>query len=90
MRIGFIALASVVALVSPILASDFEDACIEGAPDGVNDAGDAQYCACLAEKTDGDEDFRAELEVSWSITDIESWHAELPADAGETAAPCQL
>lgn len=50
MRIGFIVLASVVVIVSPILASDFEDACIESAPGGVNDAGDAQYCACLAEK----------------------------------------
>ncbi len=89
MRIGLIVLASVAALVSPTLASDFEGACIEGAPDGVNDAGAAQYCACLADKTDGNENLRAEFEASWPVTDIETWLADLSADAGNAADACQ-
>lgn len=89
MRNGLIVLASVAALVSPAFASDFEAACMEGAPDGVDEAGAAEYCACLADETDGNEALRAELEASWPVTDIESWLADLSADAGNAAAACQ-
>jgi len=89
MRNGLIVLVGVAALVSPAIASDFEAACIEGAPDGVNDAGATEYCACLADQTDGNEDLRAELEASWPVTDIEAWLADLSADAGNAAAACQ-
>ena len=89
MRNGLIVLASVAALFSPAFASDFEAACIEGAPDGVNTDGAAEYCACLASETDGNEDLRAEFEASWPVTDIETWLSDLSADAGNAAATCQ-
>ncbi|WP_428409761.1 hypothetical protein [Hyphococcus sp.] len=89
MQKTLLALVSLAAFISPASAGDFISACIDGAPESVSASDAAGYCACLADETEGADDIRAELEASWPVTDIESWVADLSAEAGNAAAACQ-
>jgi len=85
---NFLVFASVVGLIAPAFASDFESECISGSPDGVTDAESQAYCSCLADVTEGDERTRSEIVTSWPVEDIDVWLAGLSADAAAAAASC--
>ena len=74
---------------SPAFASDFNAACVDGAPDGTPAEGAEAFCSCLDEATDGDSALRSELIDSWPVSGtIEEWSETLSEDAQQAAASC--
>ena len=70
-------------------ASEFEAACIAGAPEGLPDGAAESYCSCLADATDGNDAVRSEFVESWPVTGSpEDWAASLSSGASEAASSC--